>query len=122
MSSSSPQSKRDECRERVHFSANAGYPAGKVNQEVADALEAGELIEVDGGYVVSDSDCLILGSCLTPLTKKSNSSFTTLTFSQRFDCLPLKPGKCFCGVIVAVYLIHPSVARLACLFDNPVLK
>lgn len=76
MSNSSAQSERDEYRERVvrtveantvgsgpdaldadhirvHLCANSGYPVEQVNQAIADALEAGELLEVDGGYVVA---------------------------------------------------------------------
>lgn len=39
---------------RVHLCANGGYPVGEINQAIADALEAGDLVEVEGGYVVAD--------------------------------------------------------------------
>ena len=36
------------------YCANSGYPVGAVNRAIADALEAGELREVEGGYVVAE--------------------------------------------------------------------
>ena len=39
---------------RVHLCANGGYPVDEINRAIADALEAGELVEVEGGYVVAD--------------------------------------------------------------------
>ena len=39
---------------RVHLCANAQYAVDEINRAIADALEAGELVEVEGGYVVVD--------------------------------------------------------------------
>lgn len=39
---------------RVHLCANGGYPVEAINRAIADALEAGELHEVEGGYVVAE--------------------------------------------------------------------
>ena len=39
---------------RVHLCANAQYAVDDINRAIADALEAGELVEVKGGYVVVD--------------------------------------------------------------------
>ena len=39
---------------RVHLCANGGYPVDAINRAIADALEAGELREVEGGYVVAE--------------------------------------------------------------------
>ena len=39
---------------RVHLCANGGYSVEAINRAIVDALEAGELVEVEGGYVVAD--------------------------------------------------------------------
>lgn len=39
---------------RVHFSTNAQYPVDVINRAIADALEAGEFVEVEDGYVIAD--------------------------------------------------------------------
>lgn len=39
---------------RVHLCANGGYPVEAINRAIADALGAGELVEVECGYVVAD--------------------------------------------------------------------
>ena len=41
---------------RVHLCANAQYAAEDINRAIADALEAGELVEVEGGYVVDQEE------------------------------------------------------------------
>ena len=39
---------------RVHLCANAQYAVDDINRAIADALDAGELVEVEGGYVVAN--------------------------------------------------------------------
>ena len=39
---------------RVHLCANAQYAVDNINRAIADALEAGELVEREGGYVVAN--------------------------------------------------------------------
>jgi hypothetical protein len=39
---------------RVILCANSGYPVEQVNRGIADALEAGELIETENGYVTGE--------------------------------------------------------------------
>ncbi|WP_336364857.1 hypothetical protein [Halalkalicoccus salilacus] len=38
---------------RVHLCANGGYLVEAINRAIADALEVGELREVEGSYVVA---------------------------------------------------------------------
>ena len=39
---------------RVHLCANAQYAVDDSNRAIVDALEADDLVEVEGGYVVAD--------------------------------------------------------------------
>ena len=40
---------------RVHLCANAQYAVDDINRAIVDALEAGDLVEVEGGYVIADN-------------------------------------------------------------------
>jgi hypothetical protein len=41
---------------RTHLCANATYPVEEVNRAIRDALERGDLVEREDGYVPADAD------------------------------------------------------------------